>query len=253
MLQNERLENILCYLRINKFATVDELSQQMDVSTMTIRRDLNSLCEKGYIERCHGGAQMPQKLAPETDYSVKKERNQEEKRRIAKRALAFIGENDTVYLDSGTTTFELAKLLCTFPKPVSVVTNDLNIALLLADSPVDVTVTGGNVQKKTQSIMGRASEEFLKQFRFSRAFLGGTSVDYDFNLFSPSYEKAFLKKMILELSAQSYLLVDSSKFFSQSMCLVTGFDRFTGVVTDRKFNEEEQKKLKELGAKVIIV
>ena len=59
--------------------------------------------------------------------------------------------------------------------------------------------------------------------------------------------------MILELSAQSYLLVDSSKFFSQSMCLVTGFDRFTGVVTDRKFNEEEQKKLKELGAKVIIV
>ena len=109
-------KNILCYLRINKFATVDELSQQMDVSTMTIRRDLNSLCEKGYIERCHGGAQMPQKLAPETDYSVKKERNQEEKRRIAKRALAFIGENDTVYLDSGTTTFELAKTALHFFK-----------------------------------------------------------------------------------------------------------------------------------------
>mgnify|MGYP000001815238 CR=1 FL=1 len=109
-----------------------------------------------------GAHRCLRKLAPETDYSVKKERNQEEKRRIAKRALAFIGENDTVYLDSGTTTFELAKLLCTFSKPVSVVTNDLNIALLLADSPVDVTVTGGNVQKKTQSIMGRASEEFLK-------------------------------------------------------------------------------------------
>lgn len=251
MLQKERLENILRYLKLNKFATVDELSQEMDVSTMTIRRDLNSLCEKGYIERCHGGAQMPQKLAPEMDYSVKKERNQEEKRKIARKAVEFICENDTVYLDSGTTTYEIAKLLCGYTKRISVITNDLNIALLLSDSPVDVTITGGNVQKKTQSIMGRASEEFLRQFRFSKAFLGSSSVDYDFNLFSPSYEKAFLKKMILELSAQSYLVVDSSKFYSQSMCLVAGFNQFTGIVTDREFDEDERRKLRELEANVI--
>lgn len=254
MLKNEREEKILNYLRINKFVTVEELSQEMDVSTMTIRRDLNNLCEKGHIERCHGGARIPQEMIQEVDYSIKKEQNQEAKQRIAMKAIEFICENDTVYLDSGTTTYELAKLLCSFQKQLSVVTNDLNIALLLSSAPcVDVTIIGGNVQKKTKSIMGRASEEFLKQFRFSKTFLGATSVDYDFNLFSPSYEKAFLKKTILELSLQSYLLVDASKFYSQSMCIVAGFERFTGIITDKKFNEEKQKYLKETGAKVMIV
>lgn len=253
MLQTERMENILCYLKQNKFATVDELSRKMEVSAMTIRRDLNSLCEKGYIERCHGGAQMPQELTLETDYNVKKERNQAEKHRIAEKAVELIKENDTVYLDSGTTTYEIARLLCEFSGKLSVVTNDLNIALLLSNTSVDVTITGGNVQKKTQSIMGRASEEFLKQFRFSKAFLGGTSVDCEFNLFSPSYEKSFLKRMILGLSARSYLVVDSSKFYSQAMCLVESFGAFTGVITDKNFDEAQIRKLDELGARIIKV
>lgn len=251
MLQKERMENIFIYIKQNKFATVDELAQKMAVSPMTIRRDLNFLCEQGQIERCHGGAQLPQTLISEMDFNVKKEQHREAKEKIARKALALIRENDTIYLDSGTTTCELAKLLCNFDKKVFVVTNDLNIAMILSDSHVELTIVGGDVQKRTRSIFGHASEQFLRQYRFSKVFMGGSSIDGQFCLYSPTYDKAYLKRVIMELGNQSYLLVDSSKFNSQSMCLVGSVGSFDGVITDRQFTKEEQEKLTEMNAHVI--
>lgn len=251
MLQKERMENIFVYIKQNKFATVEELAQKMEVSPMTIRRDLNFLCEQGQVERCHGGAQLPQNLISEMDFNVKEAQHREEKMKIARKALSLVRENDTIYLDSGTTTCELAKLLCNFDKKVFVVTNDLNIAMILSDSNVELTIVGGDVQKKTRSIFGHASEQFLRQYRFSKAFMGGSSIDGQFNLYSPTYDKAYLKKVIMELSNQSYLLVDSSKFGSQSMCLVGNIGGFDGVITDKQFSKEEKDKLNELNAHVI--
>ncbi len=253
MLQEERLENIFGYIKQKKFVTVEELAQKMVVSPMTIRRDLNNLCEQGRVERCHGGAQLPQSLISEMDFNTKQAQNQEAKQEIARKALGFIRERDTIYLDSGTTTCELAKLLCDYHKPISVVTNDLNVAMILSDSEVDLTIVGGNVQKKTRSIFGHASEQFLKQFRFSKVFLGGSSVGNQFDLFSPTYDKAYLKKFIMDLANQSYLLVDSSKFYRQSMCLIENISRFSAVITDKRFDEKEMERITELNIHVINV
>lgn len=253
MLQEERLENIFIYIKQKKFVTVEELAQKMVVSPMTIRRDLNNLCEQGRVERCHGGAQLPQNLISEMDFNIKQAQNQDKKQEIARKALGFIKERDTIYLDSGTTTCELAKLLCDFDKPISVVTNDLNVAMILSDSEIDLTIVGGNVQKKTRSIFGHASEQFLKQFRFSKAFMGGSSVGDQFDLFSPTYDKAYLKKFIIDLANQSYLLVDSSKFYRQSMCLIENISRFSAVITDKKFDQEERQKINDLNIHMISV
>lgn len=253
MLQGERLQFILEKAREQNFVTVDELSQVLNVSLMTVRRDLNSLCNQGLLERCYGGARIPQATIMEIDYNVKKEYFKEEKQRIAKKAMELIRENDTVYLDSGTTIGEIAKLLCNNSKHISVVTNELNIANILTESEVDLTILGGTVHKKTKSVIGHAGEEFLKQFRFSLAFLGTSSVDYLFDVFSPTPDKAYLKRMVMELATHVYLVVDSSKFYSRAMCRVDSLSNFSGVITDKKFTEKEWEHIKELNVNVISV
>ena len=251
MLQEERLDSIFQYIKQKKFVTVEELSQKLEVSPMTIRRDLNNLCDQGRVERCHGGAQLPQNLIQEMAFDIKKGQNQPEKQKIAQKAMNMIKDYDTIYLDSGTTTFELAKLLCRCEKKVSVMTNDLNIAMILSDSEVELTIVGGNIQKSTKSIFGRASEQFLKEYRFSKIFLGGSSIDEQFNLFSPTYDKAYTKRVVLDIANRSYLLVDSSKFHKQSLCMVGNLSQFSGVITDKQFTEEEQEKIRELNIDII--
>ncbi len=251
MLQEERVEIIFDYMKQKKFVTVEELAQKMAVSPMTIRRDLNALCEQGRAERCHGGAQLPVNLFSERNFDVKQERNLAEKERIARKALEFIRERDTIYLDSGTTTRELARLLCAYGRQLSVVTNDLNIAAVLADSEVDLTIVGGNVQKDTMRVFGHASEQFLKQFRFSKAFLGGSSVGGRYDLFSSTYDSAYWKRFLLELAGQSYLLVDSGKFGRHSLCPVGSISRFDAVITDKKFDREERERIEELNIHMI--
>lgn len=253
MLQAERMQMILNKAQEQNFVTVEELSQQCNVSLMTIRRDLNAMCEQHLLERCHGGARIPEDTIMEIDYNIKKEYHREEKEKIAKKAMELICENDTIYLDSGTTIGEIARLLCEDSRHLSVVTNELNIATILTESDVDLTILGGTVHKKTKSVIGHAGEEFLKQFRFSKAFLGTSSVNYNFEVFSPTPDKAYLKKTVMDLASKVYLVVDSSKFYTQAMCLVGSLSEFAGVITDKKFNEKEWEKIRELNINVIEV
>ena len=253
MLLAERMRIILNKAQEQHFVTVEELAQLLKVSLMTIRRDLNTLCEQNLLERCHGGARVPEDTVLEIDYNIKKEYHREEKRRIAEKAMEFLGENDTVYLDSGTTIGEIARLICEDSIHLSVVTNDLNVASILTDSQVDLTILGGTVHKKTKSVIGHAGEEFLRQFRFSKAFLGTSSVSRNFEVFSPTPDKAYLKKMVLQLASQVYLVADSSKFYCQAMCLAGSLSEFAGVITDRKFSEKEWELIRKLNINIIEV
>ena len=253
MLQAERMQIILDKAKEQHFVTVEEMSRLLNVSLMTIRRDLNALCEQNLLERCHGGARVLEDTITEIDYNIKKEYHREEKLRIAEKAMEFIRENDTVYLDSGTTVGEIARLICENSRRLSVVTNDLNVASILADSDVDLTILGGTVHKKTKSVTGHAGEEFLKQFRFSKAFLGTSSVSRNFEMFSPTPDKAYLKRMVPELASQVYLVADSSKFYCQAMCLAGSLNEFAGVITDRKFSEKEWELIKKLNINIIEV
>ena len=232
---------------------VESLAKMINVSQMTVRRDINYLCELGQLERCRGGARLPQDTVIETSYDIKKGQHLAEKRQIARKAMQLIREGDTVYLDSGTTTGEIALEICRTQMPVSVVTNDLSIALLLSESEADVTILGGSVQKTTKSVIGHASEDVLRQYRFSKAFLGASSIDYEFNTFSPTYDKAYLKRMVIEQTQKPYLVTDSSKFYCQALCLVASLNQFAGVITDKVFSDDEQKLISEMNVEIIPV
>ena len=145
MQPNERRNVILEQLNKNEKIDIDALAEELNVSAMTIRRDLNYLEEQEQIIRTLGGAILNKPLVMESSFQTKEGKHADEKRLIAKRAVELVQEHFTILLDSGTTTLEIAKLL-KHKRNLTVVTNDIKIAAELMDSEVKVILTGGEMQ-----------------------------------------------------------------------------------------------------------
>lgn len=250
-MKKKRFNDIIEIVNKEQFVLVADLAERLQVSTMTIRRDLSMLDKSNMIERCHGGARSLQKIIQEADFIQKVDLNHDEKVNIAQRAVALLKPNDVVYLDSGSTTYEIARLIPLVVPTVNVVTNDLHIASVLAAEQISVTIVGGLVSPITKSALGRSSETFVSQFRFTKAFLGTSCIDRNFDTFSPNYDKAYLKRCIIGLSEESYLVVDQSKFYGISMSYVTSLNEYTGVITNKQFTQEELAQIRQKGIRLI--
>ncbi|AEE16102.1 DeoR/GlpR family DNA-binding transcription regulator [Treponema brennaborense] len=238
MLERERIQFILEKIKTGKAVHVETLANETNVSTMTIRRDLAKLAKNGLIDRCHGGALLKR----ETPYQEKQISNLEEKQHIARTALRFVEENSTVFLDAGTTTWQIALLLSEFPS-LKVVTADLEIANHLKRSEVQLFVCGGEVQKKTGSMIGWFTNNMLENMRFDVSFIGAPCIDQRFDVLTPTAAKAELKRLIVKNSCSSFLTVDSSKFYKQAMTRINSLADYTGVITTKEFSQSEQQLL----------
>ena len=190
---------------------VEELAKVLDVSLMTIRRDLEKLKQDGIIERFHGGAVIKR----EVSYVEKKTLQIEAKLSIAEKCAEFVRKGDTVFLDAGTTTYEIAKKIQTIPN-ITVITNDLEIARLLIDSEVHLILCGGNVQKSTGSMLGPFANQMMMDIRTEIAFLGAMSIDNDYNVLTPTLNKAVLKRTVCKNSSRAYLAVGQYKVWETS-------------------------------------
>ena len=156
MLAAERQSKIIEMTERKGSVQVEELASELKVSAMTIRRDLVKLQEEGKLERCHGGAVAKQ----EENYAQKQTSNKTEKEKIAGMCASFVAEGDIIFLDAGTTTYEIAKRIKGI-KNTLIVTNDLEIARLLEDGEPELFICGGRVQKSTGSMFGRYAAEML--------------------------------------------------------------------------------------------
>lgn len=246
MLAAERHAIIIERIQENGSVQVDELATELEVSAMTIRRDLEKLQTEGKIERCHGGAVAKQ----EVTYEDKQTSHQEEKRGLAEIGKRFVSPGDTVFLNAGTSTYEIAKRIMNIPD-LTVVTDDLEIAQLLKSSEAELFLCGGLVQKSTGSMFGYYATQMLTDFRFDVGFFGAASINDEFQVMTPTADKAFLKRTTVKQCEKSYLVADASKFGRQAMTKINHLGEYTGVITDRKFSEEEKKRLKKLGARII--
>ena len=157
MLMAERQLKILGMIQDNGSVQVEELAKKLDVSHMTIRRDLEKLQKDGLIERCHGGAVNK----TEVNYAVKSVSNHTQKEKIALKAAEFIRGGTTIFLDAGTTTYEIAKHIMEYEN-MTVVTNDLEVALLLKSSRVELFICGGYIQKSTGSAVGYYATQMME-------------------------------------------------------------------------------------------
>lgn len=248
MLMAERQLKILGMIKDFGSVQVDELASELEVSPMTIRRDLVKLQNDGLIERCHGGAVNK----TEVNYAEKSVSNHTQKEKIAEKAVEFIREGTTVFMDAGTTTYEIAKCM-TGLSNMTVVTNDLEIALLLKGSRVELFLCGGYVQKSTGSTVGYYATQMMENFRFDMGFFGAAAINEEFQVLTPTADKAFLKRQLVNLCQQSFLVADDSKFNRQGMNLINRLADYTGVITDHEFKEGEKGILGKAGARIITV
>ena len=248
MLAAERQAKIVEIIRRQGSAQVEDLAQNLQVSTMTIRRDLEKLQEDNLLERCHGGAVAKQEVA----YAEKCTSHKEGKRKLAAACRSLVSDGDNIYLDAGTTTYEIAKVIQDV-SDIMVVTNDLEIAGLLKNSPAEILLCGGVVQTSTGSMLGYYATQMLENFRFDVGFFGAASINEELEVSTPTVDKAFLKRMALERCSRGYLVVDESKFGKQAMAKVSHLADYTAVITDRNFTEEEKEEAKKSGVRIIRV
>lgn len=248
MLIAERQLKILNLIQDSGSVQVDDLARELNVSPMTIRRDLEKLRKEGLVERCHGGAVSKMEI----NYAEKSVQNRNQKEQIAEKCREFIKEGTTIFLDAGTTTFEVARRIVDLEN-MTVVTNDLEIARLLKNSKAELILCGGYVQKSTGSTFGYYATQMMKDFRFDAGFFGAAVINEEFQVLTPTIDKAFLKRQVVEQCQQSFLVVDDSKFNRQGMNRINCLADYTAIVTDHKFKESEHLLLRKMGARIITV
>jgi len=244
------IESLKTYGQVN----VNDLSESLGVTGVTIRNDLAQLEKKGILIRARGGAIKIEQNFADEDYplSDKQKKHLFEKREIGKRAAELIEENNRIIIDSGSTTYELAKNLKKF-NDLTVITNALNVALILAEyHNINVIVPGGILKKNSLSLVGILAEIGFKDYFCDKLFLGVDGFDLDFGISTPDPEEAHLNQIMIGISKEVIVVTDSSKFQRRGFAFIAPVNKINTVVTDNGILPENKIKLEKLGVKVII-
>lgn len=216
MLAEERQQYILKQIEEKNVIKVQDLVRFLDASESTIRRDLQELEARHLLRRLHGGASLIQPRNQELDMEEKTSKNIQEKKQIARFAYHLIKENECIYLDAGTTTFEMIPYLEGIN--VTVVTNSPFHATALAKHNVDCYLIGGLLKRTTQAVVGSIAQQTLNYFRFDKVFIGTNGIDAAMGFTTPDPEEASIKRRAMSLAAQPFVLADSSKFSEVAFC-----------------------------------
>ncbi len=251
----ERRDYILQELKRNGTVNVKDINERFKVSTVTIRKDLEILEKKNLLLRVRGGAIRLNYnfIGEDNSISEKQKLNYKEKQLIGKAAVSLINENDTIILDSGTTTLEVAKNLHKFQN-LSIITNALNIAIVLNEyKRFRVIIPGGYLREKSMSLIGPIAESFLKNFYCDKLFLGIDSFSLEKGVSTPILEEACMNQTMISISKEVIAIFDSSKFEKRSFATITPVTSINTIITDSGIDLKLKSELERLGIKVIIV
>ena len=252
MFVEERKQKILEHIAAHRKATVVELCDLFRVSSATIRNDLRDLEATGLLVRTHGGAMVKSKTGHEQDMVARGVQNLAAKRAIAEAALGLIEDGDMIVLDTGSTILQLARLLDR-KRDITVVTNDLTIALLLEDlDSVKIVFLGGIVRKRFHCTVFNdlSSRDLLAGLTVDKAFMGLNSFSLEKGASTPDIGHAETKKLMMSIAAKVVLLFDSTKLGRNSFAQFASPDDVDTIVTDR-MSESDRKLLEDTGIEVI--
>lgn len=244
MLPHQRREKILELIREDGHAKVISLSRIFKVTEVTIRQDLERLEKEGLIKRDHGGAVLPDIDTGVKNITLQNRKNMPEKTAIARKAVSFIKNGDTIILDSGSTTTEIAKLLVDFQN-ITVITNALNIALILGAHPnINLVVTGGEFKAPTLSLTGQKAADFFHNLNVDKLFLATAGITLKSGLTYPSISDICVKRAMIESANEVYLVADSTKIGINSFASLGALSLITLLITDSKIPEDDEAMLK---------
>lgn len=249
----ERRNKIIQKIESEGSVRVDELSDEFDVSSVTIRNDLDFFEEKGLIHRTYGGALLRNNVYNDPSIEEKKKINIEEKKRIAEYAVDLIKDGESIILDSGSTTREIA-LRLNDKRNLTIMTNAINIALELAGSTnMEIMLTGGVLRDKTYSLVGPEAERTMQNYYFDKLFLGVDGMDFEHGLTTSHPLEAQLNRIMVERSNNVIAVTDSSKFNRHSFSYICDLNQINTLVTDKNISPDFEDKLKKRDIMVIKV
>jgi DeoR family fructose operon transcriptional repressor len=247
----ERRRRILDVVNSGKAVTVEELSQMLDVSPSTVRRDLRFLESRGLVFRTHGGAMSPIVTNYEPTLAEKENAMVDEKRAIGRYAASLVEEGDTVIIDAGTTTIEIIRHLQV--NKAVIVTNFLRVANELSyKADIEVIFTGGNFRFSTQAMVGPVAENFLEHIKADKAFIGTNGITIE-GFSTPNILEAKTKRAMVQSAEKVFVVSDSSKFGKESFVRFADLDEVDRIITDWHLEEDERHQFEDLGVGVIRV
>ena len=255
LLAEERRRKILMLLETEGRVTVNDLVRRFDVSTVTMRADLDILAENGALVRSHGGA--VRRLDPVQDYSVafKETMHHAEKVRIGQAAAGLLKPNQTIILDSGTTTLQVARHIKQQKlKGLTVVTNALNIANELVDAPnVSLIMLGGILRQVSNSFVGPQAERMLAALHADHLFLGVDGLDLEVGPTTPDILEAELNSLMIAVSTEVTIVADSSKIGRRSLSTIGSLSAIHRLITDDRIAPEAAQAIQARGLELIVV
>ena len=230
--------------------TVETLAERFGVTLQTVRRDVKLLAEAGLLARFHGGVRLPSSTTENIAYRQREMLNAEGKQGIARAVAARIPNGSSMLINLGTTTEAVARELLQH-RGLRVITNNLNVAAILADNPdCEVIVTGGTVRHRDRGIVGAAAVDLIRQFKVDIGLIGISGIEADGTLRDFDYREVQVARAIIEQSREVWLVADHSKFNRPAMVELARIDQIDMLFTDVAPPEPFPQLLAEAGVQV---
>jgi DeoR/GlpR family transcriptional regulator of sugar metabolism len=253
MISDQRHQTIINLLENQGAVSVSDLVKQFGVSEMTIRRDLDILENQGLLRRVHGGAVSRRGRSYEPPFLLRSSENLESKIRISEAAVDLIQNGDSITLDVGTTTLEIARHLHN-KQDLTVITPSLQIANELINHPgIRLIVTGGILRFGELSMVGHLAERIFEDFFVDRLFLGAGAVDLNAGVSEFNVEDALVKRAMIKTAKSVVLVADSSKFQQVAFTSVIPLADTNTIVTDKDLDPNLAAQIRAAGIELILV
>ena len=232
MTPNPRQSQLLDAVRQHGALSVETLAERFGVTLQTVRRDVKLLAEAGLLARFHGGVRLPSSTTENIAYRQREMLNAEGKQGIARAVAARIPNGSSMLINLGTTTEAVARELLQH-RGLRVITNNLNVAAILADNPdCEVIVTGGTVRHRDRGIVGAAAVDLIRQFKVDIGLIGISGIEADGTLRDFDYREVQVARAIIEQSREVWLVADHSKFNRPAMVELARIDQIDLLFTD---------------------
>jgi DeoR family transcriptional regulator, glycerol-3-phosphate regulon repressor len=253
LVPNPRQAALLEAVREQGSASVEALAQRFQVTLQTVRRDVGLLASAGLLARFHGGVRLPGSTTENIGYPQRQRLNHDAKHRIAAAVAERVPDDCSLIINIGTTTEAIAEELLRRRKGLRVITNNLNVAAILADKPdFEVIVAGGMVRSRDRGVIGEATVDFIRQFRVDIGLIGISAIEVDGTLRDFDYREVKVARAIIEASRQVWLAADHSKFNRPAMVQLARLSEIDALFTDTMPPEPFPALLAEAGVDLLV-
>lgn len=230
LLKTKRLDKIQKYINDRGSVSLDELVERFNVSKNTIRRDVQNLIEDGPFKKVYGGVVVDKSITT-VPFGDRQIHNCKQKQLIAKGAAEYVEDGDIIFIDSGTTTVEMFEFIK--DKELIIITNNIDfIVKALRHENLNIFSTGGAVDRRTNSFTSADNDEIIKSYNIRKAFLASTGLTIKNGVTNSLPLESGLKRSVVKRSAETFLLVDHSKFGKSALTTYCDLDEIDYIVTD---------------------